>query len=96
MNDMLERNFNAPPLTQISKHRLVQPIMRLRVTEDAVIHAPVQSLQNRRRRDKIHVRHPKRIQFRPAVVFDATRALSFDPMVKISTHPSPLSLLRPF
>ena len=90
MNNLLERNFNTAPDAQIIDHRLVETRMRLRVTKNSVIHAPMEGLKNFRRRRKIHVCHPKWIQLGPAVVFDAARAFSFDPMVKIfvnSTHP---------
>jgi hypothetical protein len=88
MNNLFERNFNTSPVAQIDEYRLVEARVGLRISKDTVIHTAMQGLENRRRRGKIHVRHPEWIQLGPAVVFDAARALSFDPMVKISTHPA--------
>ena len=56
------------------------------VAEDAVIDALLEGFETAGSGGEIHVGHPEWIEFRTAVVFDATGAAAGDHLVEVEAH----------
>ena len=86
MDDLSEWNFGPASDLEIGKDGLVQAIVSLGIAENPVIHATVQGLQDFRAGGEVHVRHPKRVQLRPAVILDVARASARNRRVEVKAH----------
>ena len=86
MHDVFEGHGGVAALAQVLEDGFVQAVVGLGIAEDSVVHPPPQGLQDGRCRGEIHVRHPERIQFRPAVKLDAAGAAAGDRGVEIKGH----------
>ncbi len=86
MDDLIDRNGRTTAVPQIGEDGVVQSFVGLGIAEDSVAHAAVEGVQNAGGGDKIHVRHPERIEFRAAVVFDAAGPSADNRGVEIEFH----------
>ena len=68
--------------------------MRLGIAEDAMVHALVQSFEDRGGGGEIHVGDPERIELRAAVVFDTAGPAALDQGVEVEMHGAGLVAVR--